>query len=91
MIVRVKFMTRPGDQFVTRKVIYSAIREIFERDGIHFAHREVTVKLADGVQAENLTPEQREAIAGSVRSVIDEEEAKRRALPDPGKAAASAL
>jgi small-conductance mechanosensitive channel len=91
MIVRVKFMTRPGDQFVTRKVIYSAIREIFEREGIHFAHREVTVKLADGVQAENLTPEQREAIAGSVRSVIDEEEAKRRALPDPGKAAASAL
>jgi small-conductance mechanosensitive channel len=91
MIVRVKFMTRPGDQFVTRKVIYSAIREIFEREGVHFAHREVTVKLADGVHAESLTPEQREAIAGSVRSVIDEEEAKRRALPDPGKAAASAL
>jgi small-conductance mechanosensitive channel len=91
MIVRVKFMTRPGDQFVTRKVIYSAIREIFEREGIHFAHREVTVKLADGVQAENLTPEQREAIAGSVRSVIDEEEAKRKALPNSSKAAASAL
>jgi small-conductance mechanosensitive channel len=91
MIVRVKFMTRPGDQFVTRKVIYSAIREIFEREGIHFAHREVTVKLADGVQAENLTPEQREAIAGSVRSVIDEEEARRKALPNSSKAAASAL
>jgi small-conductance mechanosensitive channel len=91
MIVRVKFMTRPGDQFVTRKVIYSAIREIFEREGIHFAHREVTVKLADGVQAENLTPERREAIAGSVRSVIDEEEAKRKALPNSSKAAASAL
>jgi small-conductance mechanosensitive channel len=91
MIIRVKYMTRPGDQFVTRKVIYAAIREIFQREGIHFAHREVTVRLADGVQAENLTPEEREAIAGSVRSVIDEEEAKRNALPNSSKAAASAL
>jgi small-conductance mechanosensitive channel len=91
MIVRVKYMTRPGDQFVTRKVIYAAIREIFEKEGVHFAHREVTVKLADGVQAENLTPEQRESIAGSVRAVIDEEDARRKALPDPGKAAAGAL
>jgi small-conductance mechanosensitive channel len=91
MIIRVKYMTRPGDQFVTRKVIYAAIREIFQREGIHFAHREVTVRLADGVQAENLTLEEREAIAGSVRSVIDEEEAKRKALPNSSKAAASAL
>jgi small-conductance mechanosensitive channel len=91
MIIRVKYMTRPGDQFVTRKVIYAAIREIFQREGVHFAHREVTVRLADGVQAENLTPEQREAVAGSVRSVIDEEEAKRLALPNASKAAASAL
>jgi small-conductance mechanosensitive channel len=91
MIIRVKYMTRPGDQFVTRKVIYAAIREIFQREGVHFAHREVTVRLADGVHAENLTPEEREAIAGSVRAALDEEEEKRKALPDPGKAAASAL
>ena len=91
MIIRVKYMTRPGDQFVTRKVIYAAIREIFQREGVHFAHREVTVRLADGVHAENLTPEEREAIAGSVRAVLDEEDAKRKALPNPGKAAASAL
>jgi small-conductance mechanosensitive channel len=91
MIIRVKYMTRPGDQFVTRKVIYAAIREIFQREGIHFAHREVTVRLADGAHVENLTSEEREAIAGSVRAALDEEEAKRKALPDPGKAAANAL
>jgi small-conductance mechanosensitive channel len=91
MIIRVKYMTRPGDQFVTRKVIYAAIREIFQREGVHFAHREVTVRLADGVHAENLTPEEREAVAGSVRAAIDEEEAKLKALPNPSKAAASAL
>jgi len=75
MIIRVKFMTRPGDQFVTRKVVYSAIRELFEKEGIHFAHREVTVRLADGRDPEDLTPEQRREVAGAVRSVIEEEEA----------------
>ena len=79
MIIRVKFMTRPGDQFVTRKVIYGAIRDLFEKEGITFAHREVTVRLAEESQANNLTPEQKEAITGSVRSLIDEEEAQREA------------
>lgn len=74
MIIRVKFMTRPGDQFVTRKVVYAAIRELFEQEGIKFAHREVTVRLADGKNPDNLTEEEKEAIAGSVRSAIDAEE-----------------
>ena len=72
MIIRVKFMTRPGDQFVTRKVVYASIRELFAREGIQFAHREVTVRVADG--APDLTEGQRQAIAGSVRTVVDEEE-----------------
>jgi small-conductance mechanosensitive channel len=46
MIVRVKFMTRPGDQFELRKVVYSGIRDLCEAAGIHFAHREVTVRVA---------------------------------------------
>ena len=91
MIIRVKFMTRPGDQFVTRKVIYGAIRDLFEKEGITFAHREVTVRLAEEGQANNLTPQQKEAITGSVRSVIDEEEAQRArsGAPDSSKVAAS--
>ena len=91
MIIRVKFMTRPGDQFVTRKVVYGAIRDLFEKEGITFAHREVTVRLADENQAQNLTPQQKEAISGSVRSIIDEEEAQAKisGKPDPAKAAAA--
>jgi small-conductance mechanosensitive channel len=77
MIVRVKYMTRPGDQFVTRKVIYAAIRELFQNEGIHFAHREVTVRLADGEHVEDLTPEQREAVTGAARAVLDEPQPKR--------------
>jgi small-conductance mechanosensitive channel len=74
MIIRVKFMTRPGDQFVTRKMVYAAIRDLFEREGIHFAHREVTVRLADGRDPDDLTPEERREVAGAVRSVVDEQE-----------------
>lgn len=88
MIIRVKFMTRPGDQFVTRKVVYAAIREVFSLEGIRFAHREVTVRLADGQKSEELTREQKEAITGSVRAVIDDAQA---IAADAGKAAAGAL
>lgn len=77
MIVRVKFMTRPGDQFVTRKVIYAAIRELFQREGIHFAHRQVTVRLADGEQIENLTPQQKETITGAASALLEEQQPRR--------------
>lgn len=91
MIVRVKFMTRPGDQFVTRKVVYQAIRDLFEKEGVNFAHREVTVRLADETQSTDLTPQQKEAITGSVRGLIDEEEAQRlrSGEPDSAKLAAT--
>ncbi|MGD9861870.1 MAG: mechanosensitive ion channel family protein [Pseudodonghicola sp.] len=71
MIIRVKFMTKPGDQFLVRKRVYEDIRELFAREGIRFAHREVTVRLADG-EAKDLTPGQREAVAGAVQGAIDD-------------------
>ncbi len=88
MIVRVKFMTRPGDQFVTRKVIYGAIRDLFEVEGIKFAHREVTVRLADEGETKNLSQQQKEAITGSVRSLMDEEEKRKQGgILDPAAVA----
>ena len=72
MIIRVKFMTKPGEQFVTRKVVYESIRELFEREGIKFAHKEVTVRLADG-KIEELSQEEQDAITAATRSVIDQE------------------
>jgi len=73
MIIRVKFMTKPGDQWLVRKRVYQDIRELFEREGIKFAHREVTVRIADGPNAEDLTPKQREAVMGAVEAAIDED------------------
>jgi small-conductance mechanosensitive channel len=45
MVIRVKFMTRPGDQFVTRRVVYARIHELFEQEGIEFASRDVRVRV----------------------------------------------
>jgi len=72
MIIRVKFMTKPGDQWLVRKKVFQEIRELFEREGIHFAHREVTVRLA-GDQADNMTPKQKEHAVGAVQAAIDED------------------
>ncbi|WP_158971705.1 mechanosensitive ion channel family protein [Chachezhania sediminis] len=74
MIIRVKFMTKPGDQWLVRKKVYEDIRELFNREGIHFAHREVTVRLADGVDPNTLTEEQKKAVTGAVRTMVEEEE-----------------
>jgi small-conductance mechanosensitive channel len=74
MIIRVKYMTRPGDQWTTRKVVYAAIRELFQREGIRFASREVTVRLAEEPR-QPLTPAQREAIGGAVRRAVDDDDA----------------
>ncbi|MCL5776102.1 mechanosensitive ion channel family protein [Limibaculum sp. FT325] len=48
IVMRVKFKTRPGDQFAVRKVVYQKINELFEREGIAFGGREVVVRSADG-------------------------------------------
>ncbi|MBY6067415.1 mechanosensitive ion channel family protein [Leisingera aquaemixtae] len=72
MIIRVKFMTKPGDQWIVRKRVYQEIRELFAREGVKFAHREVTVRLAPD-QEEEVTPKQKEAALGAVQAAIDED------------------
>ena len=72
MIIRVKFMTKPGDQWLVRKKVYEEIRALFEREGIKFAHREVTVRLADG-QAEDLTDDQKKAVTSAAQAAIEED------------------
>jgi small-conductance mechanosensitive channel len=49
MILRVKFKTKPGDQFVVRREVYRRIQERFRAEGIEFAHRNVTVYLPSEV------------------------------------------
>jgi small-conductance mechanosensitive channel len=45
MIMRVKYKTPPGEQFVIRREVYRLMQEAFRKEGIEFAHRNVTVYL----------------------------------------------
>jgi small-conductance mechanosensitive channel len=73
MIIRVKYMTRPGDQWTTRKLVYNEIRELFAREGIKFAHREVTVRIPelDGDRERGLSDAEMRAIGAAARSAVD--------------------
>jgi len=73
MIIRVKFMTKPGDQWLVRKKVYEEIRALFAKEGIHFAHREVTVRLADG-KVNELSEQERRSVTGAVQASLDVDE-----------------
>ena len=45
--VRMKFMAKPGEQFVVRRAIYDKIKKAFEANGIKFAFPTVTVAGGD--------------------------------------------
>ncbi len=82
MIIRVKFMTKPGDQWVIRKRVYEEIRVLFEQNEIKFAHREVTVRLADG-KVEDLSEAEKQSVTAAAQASIEEELAEGEA---PGEA-----
>ncbi|QLA16391.1 mechanosensitive ion channel family protein [Desulfolutivibrio sulfoxidireducens] len=51
MILRIKFKTIPGHQFLVQKELYRRIQEAFREHNIDFAHRNVTVYFPPEVQA----------------------------------------
>ncbi len=52
MIMRVKFKTVPGQQFIIRREVFQRIQEAFRKEGIQFAHRNVTVYMPPETTAE---------------------------------------
>jgi small-conductance mechanosensitive channel len=76
LVIRGKFMAKPGKQFVARREIYNAVQRAFAAAGIRFADRRVTVQVAD---SEGMTTEERQRVAQAAAS----------ALQPPAAAAAS--
>jgi small-conductance mechanosensitive channel len=88
MIVRVKFKTLPGEQFIIKKEVYRMIREEFQAAGIDFASRNVTVSMtpefrprasATGEPGEAAAPVL-QAGAAAALALIQEEEKQKAAL-----------
>jgi len=93
MIMRVKYKTKPGDQFAIRKEVYRLMQEAFKQEGIEFAHRNVTVYMppetgseaatqtAGEVQQEDAESDsniQRQAAAAAALAAIQAEEAEQK-------------
>jgi small-conductance mechanosensitive channel len=91
MVMRVKYKTKPGDQFAIRKEVYHLMQEAFREEGIEFAHRNVTVYLppesgstpaaqaAGESQQNDVTADseiQRQAAAAAALAAIQAEEEK---------------
>jgi small-conductance mechanosensitive channel len=83
MVMRVKYKTRPGDQFVIRKEVYRLMQEAFREEGIEFAHRNVTVYIPPEVQktmehADEGTRQKiiHSAAGGALSAIESEEQAK---------------
>ena len=67
MIMRVKYKTAPGEQFVIRKEVYRLMQEAFREEGIEFAHRNVTVYMPPGETAG--APDRKAIEAGAAAAV----------------------
>ncbi|MGA9536287.1 MAG: mechanosensitive ion channel family protein [Desulfobacterales bacterium] len=100
MIMRVKYKTKPGDQFAIRKEVYRLMQEAFKEEGIEFAHRNVTVymppepgsKVSAQAPGENQHDGakangeiQRQAAAGAALAAIQAEEEAEKAKQKPEK------
>ena len=70
IVMRGKFMAKPGTQFTIRKEIYNRVRDKFKENGIEFARREVRVAIPGVDDAHELTPEQREAVGAAATGEV---------------------
>jgi small-conductance mechanosensitive channel len=82
MIMRVKYKTKPGDQFAIRKEVYRLMQEAFKEEGIEFAHRNVTVYMP---------PEPDSNASEQVPGETQQDEAKANSEVQRQAAAAAAL
>ena len=83
--MRVKYKTKPGDQFAIRKEVYRLMQEAFKEEGVEFAHRNVTVYMP---------PEKGSEAAAQTAGEVQQEDAKSDsnvAARQAAAAAASAL
>lgn len=79
MVVGVKFMAKPGSQWLVRRDAYQKVRDAFEANGISFAQRNVTVEV---VGDQPLDEEAKKAIAGAAQNAIDSVAGPPQPVPD---------
>lgn len=76
MIIRAKFMARPGEQFIIRRELYQRVQKEFEAAGIQFARRQVAVYVPPAVPGQAPDPQ---AVAAAAVAAEEEQAARQRA------------
>ena len=70
MVVGVKFMAKPGEQWVIRRDAYQKIVNAFEANGIRLAERNVKVEV---ISDRELTEAEQEAVIGAAQDSIEQQ------------------
>ena len=79
IVIRGKFMAKPGTQWVIRKDVYNRIQKALDAAGIQFARKEVRVQVPGLEDRTDLTESQKNAIAAAASEAAEKE------LPAPAK------
>ncbi len=74
MIIRGKFMAKPGKQWMIRKEIFNRVKAEFEAAGIDFARREVRVNIPGIDNVDQITEEDKVAIAAAASEAARQEQ-----------------
>lgn len=79
MVVGVKFMARPGSQWLIRRDAYQKLRDEFDKNGISFAQRDVKVRVESD---RPLSEEEMKAVAGAAQQAVEAPPGPPQAVPD---------
>ncbi len=69
IVIRGKFMAKPGRQWTIRKEVFARVQRVFEENGIQFARKEVRVKI--DTDPDQLTDEQKRAVAAAATDAAE--------------------
>lgn len=73
IVVRGKFMAKPGKQFMIRKEVYVRVQKAFEEAGIPFARKQVMVHIPGLEGSQQLSAEDTKNIAAAASEAVEEE------------------
>ncbi len=85
IVVRGKFMAKPGKQWMIRKDVYARVQKIFAENNIEFARREVRVKMPESEDGQE-TDDKSSLAAAASQAVVDQQLEEEMQAGAPGKA-----
>ena len=80
MIVRAKFMAKPGKQFVIKREAFRRITEALNAKGIYYAHRKVIVDFPEDARMDTQSEQGRQQVleAGAAAALAVQAEEQRQ-------------